>query len=105
MWPGVDFLNMTNCLFDAHVAMMESVRAERVLDMAQAAAYPLYVRHSPRHAQKWWQGLMHDVNAVFVGTARGSMKRGAMFTFNGMSVGISTLRTKLSAALGQGFRE
>ncbi len=93
---------MTNTELEAHIEMMASVRAERVLDMAQAAAYPLYLQHAPDHAKWWWQRLLDDVNDVLQEVIRQPNKR-ALFTFNGVAISMAGLKEKLGQALGRGL--
>lgn len=87
---------------EAHIEMMRSVRAERVLDAAQVATYPLHLQHAPDVAKSWWRGLMDDAQDT-IRTARTAGARGPRFFFNGLAVGVGELKTKLAGALGRGL--
>jgi hypothetical protein len=88
---------------EAHIEMMQSVRAERLLDAAQVATYPLHLQHAPQHAKAWWQRLISDAQDVVIATVRQTAQRGARFSFNGLAVGVGELKTQLSEVLGGGL--
>jgi hypothetical protein len=88
---------------EAHVEAMHVIRAERMLDAAQVAAYPLHLQHAPQQAKTWWQRLLSDAQDAMIATVRQTAQRGARFTFNGLAVGVGELKTKLAGALGRGL--
>lgn len=86
----------------AYIEAMNAIRAERLLDAAQVAAYPLHLQHAPRQAQDWWRRLLSDAQDT-IAPLRETARRGARFTWNGAAVGFTELRSKLAAALGGGL--
>jgi hypothetical protein len=97
---------MTNCLFEAYVTMMPAIRAERMLDAAQVASYPLYLQHAAEQAKSWWQRLVDDTQTTLRQMVAGREQdgqRGPRFTFNGQGVSISALKERLAGALGRGL--
>lgn len=87
---------------EAHIEGMHAVRANRLLDGAQVAAYPVYLQHDRRHAQDWWRRLVEQAQDTLASvTERISGGRPA-FLLNGVAVGFRELKEKLGAALGAG---
>lgn len=93
---------MTNVELEAHVEMMGPLRADRLLDGAQVAAYPLYLRHDARHAQDWWRRLVADAQQT-VSAVKAATQRGALFSLNGIGMGFAELRAKLGERMGRGL--
>jgi hypothetical protein len=87
---------MPHPLFAAIVREMEPIRAERLLDAAQAASVP----HMGKEAARWWDRTV----AAARGLAREIVERaGPLFTWNGSAVNSSQgLRQKFAEGVTGG---
>lgn len=69
------------------------IRAERMLDAAQAAAYP----HLGKGASEWFNGVLDRAHGV-VATASGAMER---LNWNGKVVSISAFKRSAAQTWGR----
>lgn len=83
-------MNLTVGMFEACVAEMDSLRAERILDMAQAVA-------SVHQNQGWWDALIARAQGV---TRVAAQATG--WAYNGTAVSFDGLFRRLASALGSG---
>lgn len=88
---------------EAHIEAMPALRADRLLDGAQVAAYPLYLQHAQRHAQDWWRRLVAQAQDTVSAAVQRATGRKPMFLFNGMAIEAGALKRKLGEALGRGL--
>lgn len=83
-------MNLTVGMFEACVAQMDPLRAERILDMAQAAA-------AVHAKQDWWDALIARAQG-----AKRAVAQAGGFMFNGAAVSFDGLFRRLSSAIGGG---
>lgn len=91
-----DWMQMPHPMFVAHVTQLEPLRAERLLDAAQAASVP----HMGKEAAGWFERLTAQAR----GMAAEVVKRAfPMFTWNGAAVNTSHgLRQRFAASVSGG---
>jgi hypothetical protein len=95
--PG-DLPSMPTDLFMAYVDQMPRLRAERLLDAAQAAL-------AEHHKPEWWDAQLAAArgDAQEGGTTTG--RPSSPFRFNGQPISAQELKRELASSLGAGFSE
>lgn len=88
---------MTIECFAALEAEIPAVRAERMMDAAQAAVYPHVSKSGARQMwREWTQAVQRSANQA-------ARRSAALFVVDGKPVGISGFRTWIRRALGKGL--
>lgn len=92
---------MTVSEIQAYADQMPPLRAEWLLDLAQAATYPTTLRFAPDAAQTWWDALMSTAGGAAQATTA-AVRQATGFTLNGMAMGFDALAQQISKMLGGG---
>jgi hypothetical protein len=83
-------------LLESYVQHAPAIRAQRVLDMSEAALYPILARYAKRAAQQW--------RREWTERARGAVRAAtAIFTVNGRPVSVSGAKQWFRQMLGEQF--
>jgi hypothetical protein len=94
---------MPECLMLSFADRMDAIIAARLLDAAQAAAYP----HIGDKAQGWYRDQVKRLAPLTAPRrADGSTiprHRSAVFFWNGTPIASDSLKRELAGALGRGF--
>lgn len=88
-------MSMTVGLFERFVSEMESLGAERVLDMARASVAQF-------QQQAWWDALYQQAQGQRAVDAAPAARAGQGFSLNGASMSFDALFVSLAGVLGPG---